>query len=60
MLHKHFLVEQESHENHKKVTKVLKEYAKLRKQVISLCIKNVVIIGYVKLKERGRNHECLR
>lgn len=44
----------------KKVTKILKDYAKLRKQVISLCGKNVVIIGYVKLIERRRNHECIR
>lgn len=51
------LVEQE---NHKKVTKILKVYAKLRKQVISLCCKIVVIIGYVKLIERRRNHECIR
>lgn len=43
-----------------KVTKILKEYAKLRKQVISLCCKIVVIIGYVKLIERRRNHECIR
>ena len=44
----------------KKVTKILKDDAKLRKQVISLCCKIVVIIGYVKLIERRRNHECIR
>lgn len=60
MLHKNILGCTRKSQKSQESQKILKEYAKLRKQVISLCCKIVVIIGYVKLIERRRNHECIR